>query len=130
MLPYPWASWEPVLVRPARARDVDPVRSYLVDPAPLGTNQRDGLTGQKSSAFCEWVFRAMGAQSGDLLDDIFPGTGIASLTFEAMQRQTTIAVPLNSRRYQDSLPGIAPPKPVRKIRDERRRRFAAGVLTK
>lgn len=38
--------------------------------------QRDGLTGQKPPAFCEWVLRCLGASpEEDTLDDLFPGTG-------------------------------------------------------
>lgn len=31
--------------------------------------------GRKPRAFCRWVFDLLGAQPGDTLDDLFPGTG-------------------------------------------------------
>lgn len=73
-LPNPSASWEPVLCVPARTATVT-TRSYLVAGPHIGFLQRDGLTGAKPPAFCEWVIRCLGAEAGDTLDDIFPGTG-------------------------------------------------------
>lgn len=124
MLPNPWASWEPVLVRPARTRDVEPVRSYLVDGATLGFHQRAGLTGQKSRGFCEWVVRALGAEIGDTLTDVFPGTGIMGETFAALMAQPPLfRMPLGrasaaaratlARKTQDTLDGCPAPAAVR-----------------
>lgn len=33
------------------------------------------LVGMKPAAFCEWVFRQLGALAGDYLTDVFPGSG-------------------------------------------------------
>jgi hypothetical protein len=131
MLPLPWASWEPVLVRPARTRNVPAVRSFLVDGAPLGAMQQKGLTGQKSRGFCEWVVRSMGATEGDTLDDLFPGTGIMGATFSAIMAQPPLFVVPNgrpnaaaratlARRSQDTLPGMPAP-PARGMAGERSR---------
>jgi hypothetical protein len=35
----------------------------------------DALVGMKPAAWCEWVFRMLGAQRGDELVDVFPGSG-------------------------------------------------------
>ncbi len=125
LLPYPWTSWEPVLVCPARARDVEPVRSYLVDIAPLGSLQRNGLTGQKSWGFCEWVIAALGALQGDTLDDLFPGTGIMGEAFAAFGNQPRLFNGLSRvgklraiRRTHDCLPGMPAPVFAAKVRDE------------
>ena len=123
MLPQPWASWEPVLLVPARTRDVSPVRSYIEDGAPLGFHQRDGLTGQKSRGFCEWVIRALGAESDDTLEDLFPGTGIMGATWDAIRSQPPLFVVPNgkpsaaaratlARKTQDTLPGLPAPPAV------------------
>ncbi len=36
------------------------------------------LVGMKSAAFCEWVFRQLGAEPGDEFADLFPGSGAVS----------------------------------------------------
>lgn len=36
------------------------------------------LVGMKTPAFCEWIFRLLGALPGDSLDDLYPGSGIVS----------------------------------------------------
>jgi hypothetical protein len=123
MLPMPWASWEPVLVVPARTKDVPAVRSFLSDGAPLGFHQQDGLTGQKSRGFCEWVVRALGALEGDTLEDVFPGTGIMGATFAAVMAQPPLFVmPTGgpsaaaratlARKTQETLPGMPAPAPT------------------
>lgn len=35
-----------------------------------------GLTGAKPESFCQWILDLLNWQSGDSLDDIFPGTGV------------------------------------------------------
>ncbi len=85
--PNPAASWEPVLLRAARTKPVT-VRSFLVAGPHLGflKNNLD-LTGAKPPAFCEWVIRCLGAEPGDTLDDIFPGTGSMSAAWLSFQSQ-------------------------------------------
>jgi hypothetical protein len=84
--PNPAASWEPVLLVPARKRPVT-VRSYMVCGTATGRRQRDGLTGQKPPAFCEWVIRCLGADPVDSLDDLFPGTGGMGEAWDRFCRQ-------------------------------------------
>lgn len=84
-IPNPAASWEPVLLSPARKRPVT-VRSYMV--CGVNTLHRDdGLTGQKPTAFCEWIIRCLGALPGDTLDDLFPGTGAMGSAWARFQAQ-------------------------------------------
>jgi hypothetical protein len=85
-IPNPSASWEPVLLRPARVRPVT-TRSYLVAGSHTGFLQRDGLTGAKPPAFCEWVIRCLGAEPGDTPHDVFPGTGGMDEAWERFLRQ-------------------------------------------
>lgn len=67
-------TWEPVIwKRIAERREGDPVgRDHLSCPI---TMQR-GLTGAKPEAFCRWVLMLLGWQPGDVIDDLFPGTGV------------------------------------------------------
>ena len=115
-VPNPAASWEPVLLSPARVKPVV-VRSYLVAGIPSGHLQKDGLTGQKPPAFCEWVIRCLGADREDTLDDLFPGTGSMTAAFRSFQAQPTLfekpqkqrtkaAATNYLRRFLTPLPGM------------------------
>ena len=66
-------SWEPVIFRGGRqrfSRGGDFVRDFLVAPFVV-----KGLIGAKPRLFCRWMFSLLGAQPGDQLDDLFPGSG-------------------------------------------------------
>ena len=66
-------TWEPVIFRGGRkrGRDVPTVPDSIECPITL---QR-GLTGAKPRKVCRWIFDLLGAEPGDTLDDLFPGTG-------------------------------------------------------
>lgn len=115
--PYPYAAWEPVLCMPARTKG-EPVPTFVVAPAQSGFRST-GLTGSKPREFCEWLIRCLGAERGDSLDDLFPGTGAVTEAWERFQRQTSIferpAYPISKpnrenrlRRWNDPLPGVEP----------------------
>lgn len=84
---HPTPSWEPVICVPARAElPKARVRNYLEDYVRSGfVNRGKFLIGQKSEAFCEWVIRCLGASPSDTLDDLFPGTGVMTRTWQAWQ---------------------------------------------
>ena len=73
-------AYEPVLIYKGRARKI--VRDeHLDDVLIWGGRQRThpgALVGMKSAAFCEWMFRQLGALAGDELVDLFPGSGAVS----------------------------------------------------
>lgn len=94
---FPYAAWEPVLCKPARPRDMEPVRSYAEITTVGGHMKRENYRGQKPRAFCEWVIRCLGARQGDTLDDLFPGSGVMRETFDWFSRQLTIAPPKDRR---------------------------------
>lgn len=98
----PSRSWEPVLCKPARERGVPLVQSFYVSGAPTGRAQRDGITGQKTRGFSEWLFGCLGAEAGDSLDDLFPGTGVVGETWAWWVNQSRIVVPppTNSLSYR------------------------------
>jgi hypothetical protein len=55
-----------------------PVVEDLSDVLSWGGRQHShpgALPGMKPAAFCEWMFRLLGASRGDHLDDLFPGSG-------------------------------------------------------
>lgn len=68
-------SWEPVLFVPARekgSRAVPSVRDFV--SANITTKR--GTHGAKPAEFCNWLFLLLGAERGDTLDDLYPGSGI------------------------------------------------------
>ena len=68
-------AWEPVIFSGGRkrAREVETVRDWVSSVITL----KKGLTGAKPEAFCEWVLDLLNvAEREDVVDDLFPGTGI------------------------------------------------------
>lgn len=114
----PWQSWEPVICRPARPERAK-LRSYYEGNAPArGFCGERSFTGSKPEGFCEWVIRCLGADPADELDDLFPGTGVMSRTWESFRRQQPLWTPPNPsvngsfqllRRHHPQLPGMPDP---------------------
>ena len=87
---WPLNAWEPVIY--CGGRPADPSR-----PAALQSRRADSLvcgvsalttlptrvTGTKPAAFCRWVFNLLGAEPGDTLDDLFPGSGAVTRAWAA-----------------------------------------------
>jgi hypothetical protein len=79
----PAYAWEPVLYRGGRNQNppappkggaqITP-KDYVSAPITL----RRGLTGAKPERFCRWVLDLLGYADGDILADLYPGTGIMS----------------------------------------------------
>lgn len=66
-------AWEPVILR--GGRDMRHRRPMTRDWLSCAIAMRKGLPGAKPKQFFEWVTAMLGYQTGDTLDDIFPGTG-------------------------------------------------------
>jgi hypothetical protein len=69
--------WEPVIWRGGRTV------IYGNQPEP---RIEDRFVGKKPLAFCEWVFDLLGAEPGDTLDDLFPGTGAVTAAWHKYTR--------------------------------------------
>jgi hypothetical protein len=70
-------AFEALLVFGGRRRR-EPVVEDLSDVLTWGGRQHShprAMVGMKPAAFCEWMFRLLGASRGDRLDDLFPGSG-------------------------------------------------------
>ena len=82
----PGYCWEPVLVRGGRkmGRDLPTVRDYVAANILL----KKGCAGAKPEQFCRWLFNVLGAQPGDELDDLFPGSGMVTATWRALWEAT------------------------------------------
>jgi len=66
-------AWEPVILVGGRK---DNKRSPMVRDWYSGCPTRmKGLPGAKSDAFNDWILDLLNYQDGDVLDDLFPGTG-------------------------------------------------------
>lgn len=84
-------SWEPVIVRGGRPLSgAGRVRNLLSCGNYTGAYSDYGdhvLPGQKPTVFCQWVFRLLGAQPGDELEDLFPGSGAVGWAWKAFSAQ-------------------------------------------
>lgn len=77
-------AWEAVIVQPAR-RPRPAVPDYLyAKPARGGDSS---LPGRKPLAFCVWLFRLLGAERGDTLIDLYPGSGVVSRAWAQFNRE-------------------------------------------
>lgn len=76
----PAYAWEPVIVGGGRkrGRKAATVRDWCAANITL----KRGLSGAKPEAFCFWLFDVLGAQPGDELHDMFPGSGAVSRAWE------------------------------------------------
>lgn len=81
----PAYAWEPVIVRGGRKRDRS--EPTVRDWVSCNITLRKGLSGAKPEPFCFWLFDALGMQTGDEFDDLFPGTGGVRRAWEAYQSQ-------------------------------------------
>lgn len=69
----PAYTWEPIAWVGGRKRErMEPtVRDYVSANITL----KKGLTGAKPDLFCSWVLDVLNAKPGDIVVDLFPGTG-------------------------------------------------------
>ena len=81
-------AWEPVIVRAARKPIVahrEVMRDWVSEPITM----KRGLTGAKPERVCHWAFEMLGAEPGDDLMDLFPGTGAVMRAWETWQARHT-----------------------------------------
>jgi len=79
-----WWCWEPVIVRGGRIRPVRSVLTCGVD----GSNSR--FVGAKPAAFTRWMLELLGAELGDQIDDLYPGSGAVGRAIEGWQQQPVL----------------------------------------
>lgn len=79
---YPVSAWEPVIYAPlpSRPRRATDVLTHGVTPMMTLPGR---VIGAKPAKFCRWMFDLIGAEPGDTLDDIFPGSGIVGQAWRA-----------------------------------------------
>jgi hypothetical protein len=84
-------AYEPVIIKAARKPVVAQrvvMRDWVSEPITL---QR-GLTGAKPEKVCHWAFELVGAELGDELVDMFPGTGAVTKAWGTWRSQMSLAV--------------------------------------
>ena len=93
---FPTPSWEPVIVKVARkkrSKGVDRVVDHLVMQPDVGFLADWDSPGNKPRGFSRWVFRSMGAEPGDTLEDLFPGSGAVGRAWTEYANQ--VSLPFN-----------------------------------
>ena len=87
-------AWEPVFVKACR-KPVVTGREVMRDWIACPITMKRGLIGAKPPRVIRWAFEVVGAQIGDELVDIYPGTGIVGETWnrwrtEGLAEQLTL----------------------------------------
>lgn len=74
-------AWEPVIVRGGRkrTRQQDTVRDWVAENITL----MRGFPGAKPAGFSHWLMDVLNVQTGDSIDDLFPGSGACGAIFQA-----------------------------------------------
>lgn len=86
--------WEPVIVVSARKPDPN-LRDWIqCEPEAFQWRPKPDsyVIGQKPEAFCLWVFAWLGAEPGDSLDDLFPGSGAVAQAWERWRQQPALPI--------------------------------------
>jgi hypothetical protein len=99
-------SWEAVIMRGGRRPPMGdiPPRDLLVCPLFKGTtaDERNGrvFAGRKPPPFCRWLFECLGAEHGDKLVDLFPGSGAIGRAWDRYVEQPRLPPATKDRRYK------------------------------
>jgi hypothetical protein len=83
-------AWEPVLVKAAR-KPVVSSRLTLRDWIAVSITMKRGLSGAKPQVVCRWCFEVVGAEPGDELDDLYPGSGAVTAAWDSWRSQLRLA---------------------------------------
>ena len=83
-------AWEPVIVKAAR-RPVVTGRLVLRDWIKAPITMERGMIGAKPDAVCHWAFELVGAEPGDELVDLYPGSGAVTRAWETWRTQLELA---------------------------------------
>ena len=91
-------SWEPVILHGGR-RPSTHTRTSFTGPPPMWTfrpvDERH-VIGEKSEAFCHWVFRCAGLGPDDELVDLFPGSGAVGRAWASFAASADLFAPADA----------------------------------
>ncbi len=83
--------WEPVIVKAARKRPgPESDRPMIMDWVSARITIQRGVAGAKPDIVCFWAFEVVGAEPGDELCDLFPGSGAVTQAWDAWSSQPQI----------------------------------------
>jgi hypothetical protein len=82
----PVYSWEPVVWRGGRRRDLDSSPAVR-DWVSCNIATRTGLVGAKPFGFCCWLFELLGLEPDDELVDLFPGSRAVTRAWRQWQHE-------------------------------------------
>lgn len=91
-------AYEPIIVKPVRKPVVSGrvvMRDWVEEACKESITMKRGLTGVKPEKVCLWAFEMVGAEIGDELVDMFPGTGAVSKAWTFWQLTMQAADPPN-----------------------------------
>jgi hypothetical protein len=88
----PAYAWEPVIVSPARKLPSGDGISTTRDWVSANITLQRGTAGVKPIKFCYWLFTVLGAERGDQLVDLFPGSGAVTEAWETWRQQTRMVI--------------------------------------
>lgn len=95
-------AWEPVIVMGGRrrTREQRTVRDWHAENITL----RKGFTGAKPAGVIWWLLEVLGAEKGDQIDDLFPGSGAVGVAINDWQASTGghCALPLFAEANADA----------------------------
>lgn len=79
------SAWQPLIIRRGRVPSTSCLDFLVGTRVPDGP--QSGFDGFKPEMYCFWLFRCLGARPGDVLDDLFPGSGAVGRAWEKYIRQ-------------------------------------------
>lgn len=79
-------AWEPIIVRGGRrrTREQRTVRDWVSENITL----RRGFTGAKPTAVVHWLLDVLNVLPGDVVDDLFPGSGAVTAALDGWREAT------------------------------------------
>jgi hypothetical protein len=83
-------AWEPVIVHGGRRRTRN--QKTIRDWVSANVTLKKGLVGAKPAAFAFWLCEIFNGQTGDILDDLYPGTGIVGECWKEFIEERTIGL--------------------------------------
>ena len=96
---WPLHAWEPVIYHGGRQLATGRRRadSLVCGVGPLNTLP-GRVIGAKPAAVCRWIFTLLGAAPGDMLHDLFPGSGAVGRAWAAFTGLAGVVVSADGRR--------------------------------
>ncbi len=87
----PAYAWEPVIFKPCRRMAESYTGAFIQrDWISASMTMRRGFTGAKPEAVSHWAFEIVGAERGDDMIDLYPGSGAVGRSWESWRPQLAL----------------------------------------